>query len=207
MDCRPAVPTDRYAVRREYFRTLRGHRPRLTFDCVDCGVAVRSYTDTGRCPRCRVSADRLAADPDWRPGRKTLRSLACARCGEPTTCRGSRVFCEPCRDETCRARDARKSTSRIARLNATRGGQQAKRRLAARLLERYGGRCGICHLAIDLELRCPHPLSLTLDHIHPLSAGGPDTEGNLWPAHRRCNEEKGDDLGYRPDSALFGVAS
>jgi 5-methylcytosine-specific restriction endonuclease McrA len=76
------------------------------------------------------------------------------------------------------------------------------RRLRPRLLERYGGRCGICTLPIDLALPWNHPLALTIDHIHPVSAGGSDDESNLWPAHRRCNEEKGDEVGWSPNSPL-----
>lgn len=39
-------------------------------------------------------------------------------------------------------------------------------------------------------------MALTIDHIVPVGAGGGDDEANLWPAHRICNEEKGDDLGW-----------
>jgi 5-methylcytosine-specific restriction endonuclease McrA len=35
---------------------------------------------------------------------------------------------------------------------------------------------------------------VTLDHIIPLSKGGTHTWDNVRPAHRRCNELKGDRL-------------
>lgn len=141
-------------------------------------------------------------DPDRRPGTAVLRIRPCGRCGVYVLCRASRVYCDDCRLATRRARDQ----GRIRRQNLGRSRRELLA-LRARLLEASGGRCGICHLAIDATLRWPHPLSATLDHIVPLSAGGSDAEENLWPAHLRCNLEKGDDLGYRPDSALFGVAS
>lgn len=171
-----------------------------TFRCADCGAETTSYLDDRLCSACRKIADRVAADPDWQPGRKTLRTRPCITCGTDVICRASRVLCADCRLTRDLDRNRTKSGRRTARLRPG---------IPSRLLGQYGGRCGICRLPIDQALRWPHPLCLTLDHIHPLAAGGPDTEDNLWPAHRRCNEEKGDDLGYRPwtDSALFGVAS
>jgi len=121
-------------------------------------------------------------------------------------CRGTRVYCGDCRAASAK-REAKswRSAARYARLSVTKG--RRYRAALLRILERDGGRCGICHLAIDPTLKPPHPLGVTLDHITPLSAGGEDTYDNLWPAHFRCNVEKGDDLRYRRDSALFGAAS
>ena len=36
--------------------------------------------------------------------------------------------------------------------------------------------------------------SLEIDHIHPLSKGGPTTEDNLWVLCRECNQAKKDDV-------------
>lgn len=104
-----------------------------------------------------------------------------------------RVFCS----RECADRHFRREGKRRGLGLRRRQGERVIRRMRARLLARDDGRCGICGLAIDLTLHWTHPLSLTIDHIHPLSAGGTDSEANLWPAHRQCNEEKGDDLGYR----------
>lgn len=104
-----------------------------------------------------------------------------------------RVYCsDECHDRYARRVAKSHGLTRLRRRSAER-----IKRMRPMLLARSGGRCGICGLVIDLSLKSPHPLSLTIDHIHPLSAGGSDDLANLWPAHRLCNEEKGDDLGYR----------
>lgn len=55
------------------------------------------------------------------------------------------------------------------------------------IYERDGGRCAICHRKVSLRVRWPAPLSATLDHIVPLSAGGSHTIENLTLAHLGCN--------------------
>lgn len=57
------------------------------------------------------------------------------------------------------------------------------------IYERDGGICQICgdHVSSD---------DFTLDHIVPLSAGGPHTETNLRIAHRSCNSRLGLWQGY-----------
>jgi len=78
----------------------------------------------------------------------------------------------------------------MTRRTIRRGGRPY-RRLATRL--RNEARvCAICGLPIDPDLRSPHPLSFTLDHIIPLSMGGArDDPANARPAHRICNMKRG----------------
>src|ERR1019366_5468042 len=52
--------------------------------------------------------------------------------------------------------------------------------------------CGICHQPVDMTLRCPHPLSHSLDHIIPLARGGTHTKENVQLAHLICNTRKSD---------------
>lgn len=68
------------------------------------------------------------------------------------------------------------------------------KRLRPAILARDGNVCHLCRTAIDLALRFPHPLSLTIDHFIPISAGGSDEMENLRPAHLSCNVLKSDDL-------------
>lgn len=49
----------------------------------------------------------------------------------------------------------------------------------------HHGICGICHESVSLE-------TFTIDHIVPVSRGGPHLFENLQPAHRACNSLKGD---------------
>jgi len=50
---------------------------------------------------------------------------------------------------------------------------------------KHGGLCGICGEPVSLE-------TFTIDHIVPVSRGGPHTLENMQPAHRACNSRKGD---------------
>lgn len=51
--------------------------------------------------------------------------------------------------------------------------------------------CWLCGHWINADLPARHPMSFTADHVVPRSLGGPDTLGNLRPAHRACNSRKG----------------
>ena len=64
------------------------------------------------------------------------------------------------------------------------------------VLEKYGTNCHICGDPIDLK--APRALrfkgweyGLHLDHVIPISKGGPDTIENVRPSHGICNMSKG----------------
>lgn len=50
--------------------------------------------------------------------------------------------------------------------------------------------CHICGEAIDYELHYLEPRSFVVDHVIPLSKGGPDVLANKKAAHRECNSKK-----------------
>lgn len=60
--------------------------------------------------------------------------------------------------------------------------------------------CHLCELPIDYTLPYMHPDAFVLDEIVPVSAGATEDEkvrlatdpGNVGPAHRHCNQERGD---------------
>lgn len=55
--------------------------------------------------------------------------------------------------------------------------------------------CAICGQPVDKELKYPHPLSATVDHIVPVARGGhPSAMENLQLAHWTCNRQKSDKL-------------
>jgi len=64
------------------------------------------------------------------------------------------------------------------------------------ILERWGTDCHICGEAVDLEAPRWNKFEgwergLHLDHVVPISKGGPDIIENVKPAHGLCNLSKG----------------
>ena len=55
------------------------------------------------------------------------------------------------------------------------------------IFERDNWICGICGRKINKRLKYPNPLSVSIDHIVPLSKGGDDSPVNVQAAHFRCN--------------------
>lgn len=57
--------------------------------------------------------------------------------------------------------------------------------------------CAWCGMVIDTQLRAPHPLSFSVDHIVPRSQLHPLDDrhwqlSNMQEMHRRCNSSRGD---------------
>ena len=67
----------------------------------------------------------------------------------------------------------------------------ARRKLRA-WLKAQGLPCHLCGGAIDYTLPAGHPMSFEVDEIVPVSRGGdPLDRANVAPAHRICNERRG----------------
>lgn len=66
------------------------------------------------------------------------------------------------------------------------------RRKARAWLKAQGLPCHLCGRAIDYGLQAGDPMSFEVDEIVPVSRGGsPYDRGNIAPAHRICNERRG----------------
>lgn len=62
--------------------------------------------------------------------------------------------------------------------------------------------CGICGMPIDYSLPAGDPMCYELDEIVPVSKGGsPYERANVQPAHRICNQRKGNRTGGGPAGA------
>lgn len=72
----------------------------------------------------------------------------------------------------------------------------------AELWERDGGICQLCGAPVDGDAKWPAPLSLTVDHILPLSKGGKHELANVQIAHSRCNSVKGDRIAPAASAAI-----
>lgn len=69
----------------------------------------------------------------------------------------------------------------------------ARRTALRKRVAAMGLPCHLCGKAIDYSLPAGHPMSYELDEIVPVSKGGdPLDPGNTAPAHRICNQRKGD---------------
>jgi 5-methylcytosine-specific restriction endonuclease McrA len=69
------------------------------------------------------------------------------------------------------------------------------------VLDLYGTKCHICLLEVDLlaPRKCGElgwQNGLHIDHLMPISKGGPDTLHNVRPAHGKCNLSKWANLYY-----------
>jgi 5-methylcytosine-specific restriction endonuclease McrA len=62
----------------------------------------------------------------------------------------------------------------------------------ADVVQRDGWRCQLCGQPVDPERRWPDPKLKSLDHVIPLSRGGPHTLANAQLAHHGCNSRKRD---------------
>jgi 5-methylcytosine-specific restriction endonuclease McrA len=82
---------------------------------------------------------------------------------------------------------------RVRRARKFENGQKPYTEIA--MLELYGTVCHLCESAIDMaaprKVGTPGwELGLHVDHVIPLSKGGPDTLENVRPAHGKCNLQK-----------------
>lgn len=58
-----------------------------------------------------------------------------------------------------------------------------------------GAPCALCGHAIDYTLPAGHPMSFEVDEIVPVSKGGDPLDfDNTQPAHRVCNQRKGNGI-------------
>lgn len=76
---------------------------------------------------------------------------------------------------------------RIHTMRALRNGGKSDYYTKDQVCEKYGGLCIVCDKYIDRLLKYPHPYSLTIHHLMPISKGGDDTFENVAPAHSKCN--------------------
>lgn len=102
-----------------------------------------------------------------------------------------RVYCSP----RCQARSADRSPARLSQKRDRQHWRRASRLTAERLdwrdiAERDGWRCRLCGKRINRRLVFPHVGSPSIDHVVPLSLGGPHTRANVQLAHLGCNAKK-----------------
>lgn len=106
--------------------------------------------------------------------------------------------CPLCSDIQAKARErskwGKRDAKRRRREAIMREGDQID---VVALADMYGWICHLCNESINADFKWPHPGSLTLDHVIPLTPRDPNAEpgthtwDNVRPAHSQCNSRRG----------------
>lgn len=167
------------------FRPNPKMRQGLNSWCKSCSLdATQEWRSRNR---AAINAQRRA-DYD---AQRVFHDGVCQTCGATFRTTRRKLYCDP----TCRR--AWKRHQRQWRPSTH------QKRL---ILERDDWRCYLCRSPIPSDTSWPHPLSATVDHVVPMSAGGSSRNDNLRAAHWHCNQEKGDrllgiEMGYTMEAA------
>lgn len=168
--------------------------------CTRCGKAEGHRRDWALCLKCRRS-DKLAASRE--AGRAmaeakhkaAARDAVCAGCGAvycPLYGRnlGPKRLCS----EACSS-ELRRKHARAAKMKrkAHERGAHAESVDPYKVFSRDGWRCKLCGVATPRHLRGTNEHNAPeLDHVHPISRGGPHTYANTQCLCRSCNGFKSD---------------
>ena len=185
---RAATPGFHEQNRFKVARSAQARRERDGKACRSCG-SLHSFKRVQFCSdACR---ERWQADADVKRAealKVVVADRPCSECGGTFTPRSD--LGRFCSKKCARAQAWRASTViRRARLN----GLPRERFDPLEVLERDGWKCHLCGRATPKRLRGTTKANAPeLDHIVPLSRGGPHTRQNTACACRRCNLKKSD---------------
>lgn len=186
------VQINAYVLRaRERATQLALALPPEPHPCSECAEPTTRVVCSEHCQRTRSS--RLA-----KAARRAVQRN-CARCatglGED---RLGRANCKACSEELRRAERRRTRSRRKARKRGVAHEPYTLAEIAAR--DKYA--CGICRKRVLMNKAVPHAKAPTIDHLVPISDGGPDTPANVQLAHFICNSLRG--AGGTVQLALIG---
>lgn len=180
--CRDCLRIDQRRI-----KGLAAHSHAVT--CRQCSAPfVSTYVKAAYCSKaCKVAGvndARQAAINAAKPDRN------CTWCGASIgkERRADAKFCSA---------DCNEQAHRRTRAYRRRSGERVRPRKQplvnlAHLAERDGYLCGICAAPVDLSLKHPDPMAVTVDHIIPLSRGGAALDpANCRVAHHVCNVTRG----------------
>ena len=174
--------------------------------CKWCGATFNGHKRRCCSDVCQEQAKR-ARDLAWRKGptgvayrqRPDVRAKDAARervYGRRPEVRVRRAAYEVRYRGTPRGRAVRQAGRRrhdaLVRLN---GGVMGDCFTYEEIFERDGWICQICGKAVWRNAKWPHPKSVSLDHIVPVSKGGSHTRENVQWSHVGCNSSKCDKVG------------
>lgn len=136
--------------------------------------------------------------------RASNRVRLCARCGAPfqvdTPGRPNKYCSRECyaillvefnKSRRVWANDAEREAAKCRRRRAVKRGLPSEQYGILDIALRDGFDCSLCGEMIDFSLPPTDRMSPTVDHVIPISKGGPDLLSNVRLAHRVCNSIKG----------------
>lgn len=161
---------------------------RFRHECEWCRREFRSSEPKAACCSRKCQNNKRVADAPER-------EVVCRVCATVFVCR--HVGGTPARYCSQRCLESRRRKHRNQYIKAWRRLREG--RIAANgfedidptaVFERDGWACGICGGPVKRGCHFQDPLAPTIDHIIPVSKGGPHTMANVQCAHRECNTRK-----------------
>lgn len=161
-------------------------------DCSECGTTFTSRHSRKVCgEKCRNRrTQRLRPVPEPKP--VEYRWWECRVCDTP--------FAMPSwiTDARYCSKRCRKQRFDSHRTRAMHAGVHYEYVRPHDIYERDGWTCGLCGDRVDELAKWPDQMCASLDHVVPISMGGPHEAGNLRLAHWLCNSLRGtDDIHFR----------
>lgn len=179
------VGLERQALRRIQRANDPNSTVKCSFVCVDCGIELNAGK---RCRPCNMSKARQYYH------HRVPTHKQCQLCGEmfPVEIRdsGQRAGtnrCQPCRKNSAREYNRSRKSRRRARIRGNINVFISR----VEIFKRDGYICQCCGNKTRHDYKTTHPLFPELDHIIPLSLGGPHVPSNVQCLCRRCNGKKG----------------
>jgi endogenous inhibitor of DNA gyrase (YacG/DUF329 family) len=194
--CHHAARSAAAQANREAHKAEQAARTQF-LECEECDTAFTALRARACCsPECRAERARRLKAPvrhglkaRKRNAPRTPTKCVCVECGSD--------FLGLARDAAyCSLRCTRKRYRRTHgaanklrhRLRNREGLERFSRR---EIFERDGWTCHLCGEPCDQTASVPDPLAATIDHLIPLSQGGPHTRANVKCAHFSCNSARG----------------
>jgi 5-methylcytosine-specific restriction endonuclease McrA len=159
--------------------------------CDHCGALFDKWHPKRRF--CSIKCTRIVERRRYRmnrnPNLKPRVLGVCQHCGnncEAYVCRD----CKRASSKEYRKTNHDKIRSRKRKYRKTLRGVVSEPYSNLEIAERDGWRCQLCRRKVDRRLKHPDLMSMSIDHIVPISRGGTDVRSNVQLAHFSCNSKK-----------------
>lgn len=170
--------------------------------CAKCGK-VRLYKnkhyENCLCPRCEMFESRKT---NGFPIKE--KALECIRCNRSFVGKNAGTMCYSCRLDTKRKRNrkARKPEDKSIRSRARKAGVYIEVVNRKVVYERDKYKCKECGVKVVIS-KTYQPNMATIDHIVPISLGGPHTYSNVRTLCHSCNSKRGNTIDKPTQLTLF----